>query len=101
MHEQLERHQVWLYLVAILSGMAIGWSSPEQTRDWELLLWPVLGVLLYTTFTQVPLIHLRLAFRDGRFLAALPALAAHDMLHNYFCPASTPSDVRRDQPRKT
>ena len=71
MHEQLERHQVWLYLVAILSGMAIGWSSPEQTRDWELLLWPVLGVLLYTTFTQVPLIHLRLAFRDGRFLAAL------------------------------
>ena len=71
MREQLERYQVWLYLVAILAGMAIGWMSPEQTRHWEALLWPALGVLLYTTFTQVPLIHLRSAFRDRRFLAAL------------------------------
>ena len=71
MREQLERYQVWLYLVAILAGMAIGWVSPEQTRHWEMLLWPALGVLLYTTFTQVPLIHLRSAFRDRRFLAAL------------------------------
>ena len=71
MREQLERYQVWLYLVAILAGMAIGWGSPEQTRDWELLPWPALGALLYTTFTQVPLIHLTSAFRDRRFLAAL------------------------------
>jgi ACR3 family arsenite efflux pump ArsB len=73
MREQLERYQVWLYLVAILAGMAIGWMAPEQTRHWELLLWPALGVLLYTTFTQVPLIHLTSAFRDRRFLAALLA----------------------------
>jgi ACR3 family arsenite efflux pump ArsB len=36
MREQLERYQVWLYLVAILAGIAIGWMSPEQTRHWEL-----------------------------------------------------------------
>ncbi len=71
MREQLERYQVWLYLLAILAGMTIGWMSSEQTRHWEALLWPALGVLLYTTFTQVPLIHLRSAFRDRRFLAAL------------------------------
>ncbi|MFP5339833.1 MAG: arsenic resistance protein, partial [Gammaproteobacteria bacterium] len=71
MREQLERYQVWLYLLVILAGMTIGWMSPEQTRHWEALLWPALGVLLYTTFTQVPLIHLRSAFRDRRFLAAL------------------------------
>ncbi|MBM7423946.1 MULTISPECIES: arsenic resistance protein [Gammaproteobacteria] len=35
------------------------------------MLWPVLGVLLYTTFTQVPLTHLAPAFRDRRFLIAL------------------------------
>src|SRR5690625_7795733 len=51
--------------------MAIGWKSPEHTRDWEVVLWPVLGILLYSTFTQVPLIHLTSAFRDRRFLAAL------------------------------
>ncbi|MAT50501.1 MAG: bile acid:sodium symporter, partial [Porticoccaceae bacterium] len=71
MRNSLEQYQVWFYLVAILAGMAIGWMSPEQTRHWEALLWPALGVLLYTTFTQVPLIHLRSAFRDRRFLAAL------------------------------
>jgi len=73
MREKLEQYQVWLYLVAILAGMAIGWGSPGQTRHWEVLLWPLLGVLLYTTFTQVPLIHLTSAFRDRRFLAALLA----------------------------
>lgn len=71
MREKLERYQVWLYLVAILAGMAIGRASPEHTRQWEVLLWPALAILLYSTFTQVPLNHLGLAFRDRRFLAAL------------------------------
>lgn len=53
--------------------MVIGWTSPEQTRSWELLLWPVLAILLYTTFTQVPLTHLSSAFADRRFLVALLA----------------------------
>ncbi|WP_245725246.1 arsenic resistance protein [Nitrosomonas halophila] len=34
------------------------------------LLWPLLGMLLYATFTQVPLSHLREAFRDARFVSA-------------------------------
>jgi len=69
--EKLEQHQVWIYLVAILSGMAIGWLSPEQTRHLEILLWPALGALLYATFTQVPLTHLMSAFRDRRFMTAM------------------------------
>lgn len=71
MRERLERLQVWFYLLAILAGMGIGWGAPELTAAWELWLWPVLGTLLYTTFTQVPLVHLASAFRDRRFLAAL------------------------------
>ncbi len=71
MRQTLEQQQVWFYLVAILLGMTIGWTLPAQTRYWELVLWPVLGCLLYTTFTQIPLIHLSSAFRDRRFLSAL------------------------------
>lgn len=71
MRQTLEQRQVWFYLSAIVAGMIIGWAAPEQTRYWELLLWPVLGFLLYTTFTQVPLTHLSSAFRDRRFLIAL------------------------------
>jgi ACR3 family arsenite efflux pump ArsB len=71
MREQLEQHQVWLYLAAILAGISIGWTSPEHTGPWETWLWPTLGVLLYATFTQVPLIHISAAFRDRRFMVAL------------------------------
>ena len=73
MRDKLEKNQVWLYLAAIVAGMAIGWASPVKRSHWEVLLWPVLGVLLYATFTQVPLIHLTRAFRDRRFLAVLLA----------------------------
>ncbi len=71
MNDSLERHQVWLYLAAIILGMVTGWFWPTVTVNFETLLWPVLGVLLYATFTQVPLTHLATAFRDRRFNAAL------------------------------
>jgi hypothetical protein len=41
------------------------------TAHWEMLLWPALGLLLYATFTQIPLTRLSTALRDGRFLTAL------------------------------
>jgi ACR3 family arsenite transporter len=67
----LEQHQVWLYLTAVIVGLGFGWISPELNRYWELLLWPVLAMLLYTTFTQIPLARLSSAFTDLRFLTAL------------------------------
>ncbi len=71
MRDTLEQYQVWLYLTAILAGIAIGWTRPDVTGSFEQPLWPLLGVLLYATFTQVPLTHLANAFRDGRFNLAL------------------------------
>ena len=67
----LERHQVWLYLAGIVAGLALGIQVPGVGPLFDALLWPVLGILLYTTFVQVPLLHLRDAFRDLRFLLAL------------------------------
>lgn len=68
---QLERHQVWVYLAAVLLGLAVGHMAPEWAGTFDIILWPVLGVLLYATFTQVPLLHLSRAVRDRRFMAAL------------------------------
>lgn len=42
-----------------------------MTPRFEVLLLPVLGFLLYSTFVQVPLLHVRDAFRDGRFVLAI------------------------------
>ena len=66
----LERRQVWVYLVAILCGLVSGGVWPGIASYLENLLWPVLAVLLYATFVQVPLLHIRDAFRDRRFVLA-------------------------------
>lgn len=66
----LERRQVWLYLLAIAAGLAYGSALPAAAAAFESLLWPVLALLLYATFVQVPLLELPAAFRDHRFTAA-------------------------------
>lgn len=71
--DTLERHQVWVYLAAILAGLAFGTRAPGLAPGMEALLWPCLAALLYVTFTQVPLAHLPAAFRDSRFMAAILA----------------------------
>ncbi|BBA33653.1 bile acid:sodium symporter [Methylocaldum marinum] len=67
----LERRQVWIYLAAIVGGLSLSTLAPGVGPRFEALLWPVLAVLLYTTFVQVPLLHVRDAFRDGRFVLTI------------------------------
>jgi len=68
--QSLEQFQVFIYLGAILSGLIVGSASPDTGKALESALWPILGLLLYATFTQVPLSHIRDALVDFRFLAA-------------------------------
>lgn len=67
----LERHQVWFYLLAIGSGLATGTVWPDLGPAMEAMLWPTLTVLLFATFLQVPLSHVREALRDRRFAMAV------------------------------
>jgi len=43
---QLERQQVWVYLAAILIGLALGSVAPGLSGTFEASLWPALGLLL-------------------------------------------------------
>jgi len=69
--QTLERRQAWIYLGAILFGLALGTLMPGIAGPLEALLWPVLGFLLFITFTQMPLVHLPRATRDRRFIGAM------------------------------
>lgn len=69
--QSLEQNQLWIYLAAIAAGLALGWLAPWIAGECEALLWPTLGLLLLATFTQVPLTHVRDAFHDRRFMAAV------------------------------
>ena len=66
----LERYQVVFYALAIAGGLLVGFITSAFNSLFEALLWPVLAVLLYATFVQVPLLHLRDAFVDKRFALA-------------------------------
>lgn len=66
----LERQQVWIYLVAIMAGLSLGSLVPGSGPALAAMLWPALALLLYATFLQIPLLHLREALADHRFLRA-------------------------------
>lgn len=68
--ELLERFQVWFYLAGAVLGLALGSLSPSIGATVEALVWPVIAVLLFATFTQIPVTALREAVRDQRFLTA-------------------------------
>ncbi len=82
--QQLEKYQVLLYCAALAGGLAIGRWRPGWLGLLADLLRPSLALLLYATFTQVPLSHLRESFTTPRFILAavignfliIPAVAA-------------------------
>lgn len=67
---RMERHQVVIYVVAILAGVLLGLLAPSTGPGLELTINPVLGALLYVTFLQVPARELVRSLRAGRFLGA-------------------------------
>lgn len=75
--DQLERKQIWVYAIALCTGAGVGLLLPEIGARLELLITPVLAVLLYGMFAQIPLLQLREAFANRRFTAAL-------LLTNFF-----------------
>lgn len=67
----VERNQVWIYLAAIAAGLLAGTVRPALSAAFAALLWPTLATLLYATFVQIRLLHLREAFGDHRFTSAV------------------------------
>ncbi|SJM71037.1 arsenic resistance protein [Gulosibacter sp. 10] len=67
----MERHQVALYLLALLVGGLAGALLPGLAAPAGFAVTPVLGLLLYATFLGVPFAEIRGAFRDRRFLGAV------------------------------
>lgn len=69
--ERLERNQIWLYAAGLLLGAALGLVLPGLGSSLEVLIYPVLGVLLYATFLEVPFGEIRRSFVNGRYMAAV------------------------------
>lgn len=66
-----DRHQVVLYLAAIVGSAVTGLLAPGISPILGATITPVLALLLFATFLGVPLTRLGRALRDTRFLLAL------------------------------
>ncbi|WP_222917418.1 bile acid:sodium symporter [Natrinema sp. SYSU A 869] len=67
--ERLQRHQIAVYAVAVALAVGIGVGRPAIAALFERLITPVLAVLLYVTFLEIPFVRFRAAFTNGRFMA--------------------------------
>lgn len=66
----LQRHQVALYAGSVLLAVGVGVGRPAAAPLFESTITPVLAVLLYVTFLEIPFTRFRAAFTNTRFVAA-------------------------------
>ncbi|MEF8786445.1 MAG: bile acid:sodium symporter [Haloarculaceae archaeon] len=67
--EWLQRRQVTVYAVSVLLAVGFAVGTPWTAPFFEAIINPVLAVLLYVTFLEIPFVRLRRAFTNGRFMA--------------------------------
>lgn len=67
---RLEHHQSALYGIMMMMALVIACLKP-QTSCLEAFMKPALGIMLYVTFLQLPLMDMRRGFTQLRFLGAL------------------------------
>lgn len=68
--DRLQRHQVGVYAVGVVLAIGVGLGRPGLGSFFERFINPVLAVLLYVTFLEIPFVRIRRAFTNGRFVAA-------------------------------
>ncbi|WP_231559494.1 MULTISPECIES: arsenic resistance protein [Kocuria] len=72
--EFLERHQVALYLGAMVLGAVLGLAAPQAAPTLEVMINPAIALMLFSTFLAIPVTHIGQGFKDVRFLGVLLAL---------------------------
>jgi ACR3 family arsenite efflux pump ArsB len=66
----IQHNQVVIYAIAVLFAIGFGLGRPSAAPLFERLINPVLALLLYVMFLEIPFVRIRRAFTNGRFMAA-------------------------------
>jgi ACR3 family arsenite transporter len=66
----LQRRQISIYALVVALAIGFGVTRPESATIIAKFIDPMLAVLLYVTFLEIPFVRLRRAFTNRRFIAA-------------------------------
>jgi ACR3 family arsenite transporter len=69
--ENLENQQISVYVGALICGAAFGLLLPNTGSTLNMSISPILAVLLYGMFAQIPFLRLRAALANKKFVVAL------------------------------
>lgn len=69
--DQLEKNQIWLFAISLLIGGIVGISKEHFATSLEWMISPLIAMLMYAMFTQIPFLKLREAMSNFRFMGAL------------------------------
>jgi ACR3 family arsenite transporter len=68
--EWIQHNQILIYAIGVLLAVIVSLAQPGLSSTLEPVINPVLAVLLYVTFLEIPFVRLRRAFTNGRFMLA-------------------------------
>lgn len=69
--EKLENHQIWIYGISLVIGAIIGIMSKDVGQSLDSAISPLIAILMYGMFAQIPFLKLRESISDFRFMLAL------------------------------
>lgn len=69
--EKLENNQIWIYVFSLILGGIIGLSFENLGTSLDWTISPLIAVLMYGMFAQIPFLKLREAISNLKFMGAL------------------------------
>lgn len=69
--EKVENQQIWIYGISLLFGGVLGLTNEGIGTNLDWTISPLIAILMYAMFAQIPFLKLREAISNIRFMAAL------------------------------
>lgn len=69
--EKLENHQIWIYGISLLIGGMLGLTNTGLGNSLDWAISPLIAILMYAMFAQIPFLKLRESILNIKFMIAL------------------------------
>lgn len=69
--EKVENNQIWIYVISLIIGGVLGLANEDLGSNLDWVISPLIAILMFGMFTQIPFLKLREAILNLKFMGAL------------------------------